>query len=68
MTGVTDSQTLQRAHRDYQESRILSAHPVEVVHMLYQVAIDNLTAAIANLKSAVAMKTTVLDARRRSIR
>jgi flagellar protein FliS len=48
---MTDSQTLQRAHRDYMESRILSAHPVEVVHMLYQVAIDNLNAAIAHLKN-----------------
>jgi flagellar protein FliS len=48
---MTDSQTIQRAHRDYLESRILSAHPVEVVHMLYQVAIDNLNAAIAHLKN-----------------
>ena len=58
---MMDPQTLQRAHRDYLESRILSAHPVEVVHMLYQVAIDNLNAALTHLKSGdrFARATTV---------
>src|SRR5277367_1455003 len=46
-----DVETVQQAHRDYAESRILSAHPVEVVHMLYQVAIDNLNAAISHLRN-----------------
>jgi flagellar protein FliS len=48
---MTDVETIQQAHRDYAESRILSAHPVEIVHMLYQVAIDNLNAAIAHLRN-----------------
>jgi flagellar protein FliS len=46
-----DVETVQQAHRDYTESRILSAHPVEIVHMLYQVAIDNLNAAVAHLRN-----------------
>jgi flagellar protein FliS len=48
---MTDVQQDSHAHRDYLESRILSAHPVEVVHMLYQLAIDNLNAAIACLQT-----------------
>jgi len=48
---MTDVQADSHAHRDYFESRILSAHPVEVVHMLYQVAIDSLNAAIVCLKT-----------------
>jgi len=48
---MADAQQDSQAHRDYQESRILSAAPVEIVHMLYQVAIDNLKTAIACLKS-----------------
>ena len=48
---MTDVQADSQAHRDYLESRILSAHPVEVVHMLYQVAIDSLNAAIACLRT-----------------
>ncbi len=48
---MTDVQTDSHAHRDYQQSRILSADPIEVVHMLYQVAIDNLNAAIACLRT-----------------
>ena len=51
MYPVTDVQALQQAHRDYAESRILSAHPVEIVHMLYQVAIDNVNAAITHLRN-----------------
>jgi flagellar biosynthetic protein FliS len=46
-----DSNTLQRLQREYLESRILSAHPIEIVSMLYQVAIDHLKAAIENLKT-----------------
>jgi flagellar secretion chaperone FliS len=48
---MTDVQADSHAHRDYKESRILSAHPVEVVHMLYQVAIDNLNGAILCLRT-----------------
>lgn len=48
---MTDPQVLQQAHRDYLESRILTAHPVEIVEMLYQVAIDSLHLAIAELKA-----------------
>jgi flagellar protein FliS len=43
------------AHRDYVESRILSAHPVEIVQMLYQLALDSLRAAITHLKEGNAM-------------
>jgi flagellar protein FliS len=48
---MMDVEAVQQAHRDYAESRVLSAHPVEIVHMLYQVAIDNLNAAIAHLRN-----------------
>jgi flagellar protein FliS len=48
---MMDVEKVQQAHRDYTESRILSAHPVEIVHMLYQVAIDNLNAALSHLRS-----------------
>ncbi len=48
---MTDSKPYSKAQRDYLESRILSAPPVEVVHLLYQVAIDNLNTAKACLKS-----------------
>jgi len=51
MYRVMDVETVQQAHRDYTESRILSAHPVEIVHMLYQVAIDNLNAAVSHLRN-----------------
>ncbi len=46
-----DRRTLERMRRDYVESRILSAHPVEIVAMLFQVATSSLTEAIENLKS-----------------
>jgi flagellar biosynthetic protein FliS len=46
-----DAKTLQQAQRSYAEGQVLSAHPVEIVHMLYHVAIDNLHAAIAHLKN-----------------
>jgi flagellar secretion chaperone FliS len=48
---MPDAKPYSKAQRDYLESRILSAPPVEVVHLLYQVAIDNLNAAKACLKS-----------------
>ncbi|HUA85585.1 MAG TPA: flagellar protein FliS [Bryobacteraceae bacterium] len=41
----------QRLHREYFENRILSAHPVEVVAMLFQAALENLADAIRHLKS-----------------
>jgi len=46
-----DDQALSQASREYLESRILSISPTEVVQMLYQVAIDNLNAAIDFLKT-----------------
>jgi flagellar secretion chaperone FliS len=48
---MTDAKLNSQAYRDYIESRVLSAHPVEIVEMLYQVAIDNLNVAIASLKT-----------------
>jgi flagellar secretion chaperone FliS len=48
---MNDAKLDSQAYRDYIEGRILSAHPVEIVHLLYQVAIDNLKTAIACLKS-----------------
>jgi flagellar protein FliS len=48
---MTDPKPDSQAYRGYVESRILSAHPVEVVHLLYQVATDNLQTAIACLGS-----------------
>jgi flagellar secretion chaperone FliS len=48
---MTDAQADSQIHRDYMENRILSAPPVEIVQMLYQVAIDNLNTAIAYLKT-----------------
>jgi len=49
--GNMDSNNHTRSYRDYLESRILGAHPVEIVALFYQVAIDNLNEAIAHLKS-----------------
>jgi flagellar biosynthetic protein FliS len=46
-----DPDTLQRMKREYLESRVRSAHPVEIVAMLYQAAIDNLNAAIEHLST-----------------
>jgi flagellar protein FliS len=48
---MTDALSVQKAHRDYLESRILAAHPVEIIYLLYRVAMDNLNAAIAHLKN-----------------
>ena len=52
---MVNAQKAEQAHRDYIESRILSAHPVEIVHMLYGVAMENLNAAISYLKSGDAL-------------
>jgi flagellar secretion chaperone FliS len=49
--AMTDPQILDRAHRDYLQSRILTAHPTEIVEMLYQLAIDSLNEAIGHLKT-----------------
>jgi flagellar secretion chaperone FliS len=46
---------MERVHREYLESRALSAQPVEIVHMLYQVAIDNLNLAITCLDTGDAI-------------
>lgn len=46
-----DSNNYRGSYRDYLESRILGAHPVEIVALFYQVAIDNLNQAIAHLAS-----------------
>jgi flagellar biosynthetic protein FliS len=46
-----DATMTERFRKDYVESRILSAHPVEIVAMLYDVAIENLNDAIAHLKT-----------------
>lgn len=40
---------LQRAHREYMESRILMAQPVVIIEMLYQVAIRSIKAAMTCL-------------------
>jgi flagellar protein FliS len=48
---VTNDLLVRKAHKDYLESRVLSAHPVEVVYMLYEVAIDNVKTAINHLKA-----------------
>jgi flagellar protein FliS len=45
-----DSQFAQQAHRDYIESQVLSATPVERVYLLYKVAVDSVNVAIARLK------------------
>jgi flagellar protein FliS len=45
-----DDQFAQQAHREYLENRVFTAHPVERVQMLYQVAIDSVNVALARLK------------------
>jgi flagellar protein FliS len=46
-----DATTNERLRRDYLESRVLSAHPVEIVSMLFDVAIESLKEAIGHLKT-----------------
>jgi flagellar secretion chaperone FliS len=45
-----DEQLAQNARRDYLENKVFSAHPVERVQMLYQVAIDSVNTAIARFR------------------
>jgi flagellar protein FliS len=45
-----DDQFAQQAHRDYIESKVFSAHPVERVQMLYEIAIGSVNTAIARFK------------------
>lgn len=47
---VIDDRIAQQAHRHYLETQVLSAHPVERVYLLYQVAIDSVNLALARLK------------------
>ncbi len=46
-----DTETSQRLRREYFENRLRSAHPLELINMLYEVAIDSLNAAIGHLKT-----------------
>ena len=55
MEAVDQSAELKQAQREYAESRILSAQPVAIVEMLYEVAINALENAIRHLKSGDAM-------------
>ena len=55
MNFVQSSDPVLQAQREYLESRILSAQPAELVEMLYQIAIQALNKAIANLKSGDAL-------------
>lgn len=48
---MMDQETSKRLQREYLENRIRSAHPVELVNMLYDVAIDNLKAAIVCVRT-----------------
>jgi flagellar biosynthetic protein FliS len=45
-----DDQFAQQAHRDYLENRVFSAHPVERVQMLYDIAIASVNTAIARFR------------------
>lgn len=45
------TETMNRRQRDYLEERIRSAHPVEIVSMLFEVAIENIKASIEHLKT-----------------
>jgi flagellar protein FliS len=55
MNFVQSPDPVQQAQREYMESRVLSAQPVELIEMLYQVAIGSLRKAISHLKSGDAM-------------
>ena len=55
MKFVQSPDPVQKAQRDYLESRILSAQPVELVELLYQIAIQSLNTAIGHLKSGDAL-------------
>ncbi len=49
------SDPVSRAHRDYLENQVLTSSPTEVVQKLYQVAIENVQAAIRALKAGEAL-------------
>jgi flagellar protein FliS len=55
MKFVQSSDPVQKAQRDYLESRVLSAQPAELVEMLYQISIQSLRKAIGYLKSGDAL-------------
>ncbi len=55
MNTVQSSDPVQQAQREYLESRVLSAQPVELIEMLYQVSIHSLRKAIGHLKSGDAL-------------
>jgi|SRR5450631_498469 flagellar protein FliS len=46
---------LQRAHKEYLESRVLSASPVVLIQMIYDVAITSVKAAMEKLAAGDAM-------------
>ena len=47
-----DDQFAQQARREYLENKVFSAHPVERVQMLYQIAIESVNTAIAREMAA----------------
>lgn len=55
MNFVQSPDPVQQAQREYLESRILSAQPVELIEMLFQVAIQSLRKASGHLKTGDAM-------------
>ena len=55
MAVVETSAELKQAHREYMKSRILSAHPLEITAMLYDVAIGALENALRYLKDGNAL-------------
>lgn len=55
MRSVQGTDPVQQAQREYLESRILAAQPAELIELLYQIAIQSLKKAIADLKSGDAL-------------
>lgn len=51
MQGAMDTATRQRLKQEYFENRIRSAHPLELVVMLYDTAIESLNAAIGYVRT-----------------
>src|SRR5271166_3191787 len=47
---MTETNAIQQARREYLENQILMAEPVELVKMLYQLAISKVQLAITHLK------------------
>jgi flagellar biosynthetic protein FliS len=50
MKTVHSAEGLDQVHREYMESRILTAQPVAIVEMLYQVALRGLDSAIRHMR------------------